>query len=79
MLTTSFTTELRIEVSAAWEELPPATPYSGNCQSRTVLSSLPETARRPSGEKATEFTAIVWPSIRHTSLPLVRSHKWMSP
>ena len=61
------------------DRVPPARAYSGNCQRRTVVSSLPETARRPSGEKATEFTPMECPSIRHTSLPLARSHKWTGP
>ncbi len=69
----------RVRASAALEGVPPATLCSGSCQRRTVVSKLPEMARRPSGENATEFTAMVCPSIRHTSLPLARSHKWTGP
>ena len=63
--TLRFSSGFRVGASAALEDVPPVTPYSGSCPRRTVVSSLPETARRPSGEKATELTPMVCPSIRH--------------
>ena len=43
--------------------------------SRRVSSNEPETMRRPSGLKATEFTQLVWPSRGGPmGLPLAASH-----
>src|SRR6266581_3898524 len=47
--------------------------YFGRFQRRTVLSRLPERARRPSGEKATLVTEAERPGRRQTSRVLATS------
>jgi hypothetical protein len=47
----------------------------GNAHNRTVLSPLPESAYKPSGEKATLKTFPVWPAKRASSAPSCRDGK----
>src|SRR5712664_1901531 len=53
-------------------------PY-GNCQSRMLLSSLPEAAMRLSGEMATLRTHSVCPSYFRNSFPVLASHNRTVP
>src|SRR5262249_40981021 len=46
---------------------------SATAHTRMVSSELPETRRRPSGEKATALIVPVWPGKAYADLPLVRS------
>src|SRR5262245_34536115 len=48
-------------------------PQRGNSQRRRVVSLLPDTAWRPSGEKATVPTSASWPRKRRSSLPVCTS------
>jgi len=80
--TTVSSSKVRIATAPGGTLHAPGAPFAasscdrpGICQTRTVLSALPEATNRPSGEKVTGRTGPVWPSKRWTSRPDSMPHK----